>query len=336
MYYNEDIIYETVKKILKTYNLDDIIKISEDDISMDEIIKKDGYTKEYIVIINDERIRKENAIIEIRRKNIFGNYFDSLSVRRENDKGIFYHFIKYDYLNTTILKNKIRLNSLSSLLEKDPLEYSDLKNIVRPQRIWLAGEKETKDNIFIFCFMKDFRNRKFWKTYGTNKDNNKVENIAIGFRFKNFCDFNNTYKYLQPIKLRDVIYNLNNSFDFMREIQATLKIKFNVHFQFDNINEFAGLFKREKYKWEDEVRLLFDYGRFKLINDVNKKIGLKPLKINGFKKNDDFTNFRLKNSIFELEIVEFICGKDIEEKKYKELEQKAKEKNINIWKYDNY
>ena len=41
----------------------------------------------------------------------------------------------------------------------------------------------------------------------------------------------------------------------------------------------------------------------------------------------------LKNGLFELEIVELICGKEMKDKEYNYLEKVAKERKIKNWKY---
>ena len=299
-------VYQDIIKILNKYNLKEKINLTEDLIEI-----KDNYVK-----INTRNSTKA-----------FGKYFEELSINRKNDKGIFFHFMKVKYFRDILESGNIRLYSLSS--QTDSLEYTELKNIIKPQKLFLdSGKSEAKDNMFIFCFTKNFRNPKFWESsYGKNEKTGKIEKVVIGFRFKKF-------KEKVFSKLKHVMYDKENKFNFLKEIQTTLNSKYELYLSFDNIESFVPFFKQEKLQWEDEVRFFYSADLFKFYYKFFVGKNKKEFLIKKDEKKQLYIEIPLKNEFFELEIEEIICGKDIDKKDYQELKEIACDQHIRIWKYN--
>jgi len=323
----EDEILSIINQSIKEYNLEDKIKINAEDIGINADCIK----------IKDKRIfqgkNKDGFLVtKINADRTFENFFEHRSKDRQNDQGILYSFKKQEFVPELIKKEQMHLRSLNEQLYNDPLEYCDLINITNPLVMHIDKDND-KGKIFIYCFTKDFRNKIMWKKYGTNKANNKIENIAIGFRYHKKIDSAGLNKI---IELRDVIYNIGNEFDFIRDIQLKLYYRFKRTLFIDSSQYFARFFKREKYSYEDEVRLCIDYNQYENLRELNKfypgcfeydfeKIILKE---------ENNILIPLNNEFFYIEICELICGKDIEDSQYEYLSALAKEKEILIWKYD--
>lgn len=319
----ENEIIKIISETISEHNLSKLIDIDNIEIKI---------VNNYIVFNGKYELagKDETGVLEMKYiwDKTFTNYFKLKSRDRQNDQGIIYSFKKSQHVKEIIETKKLYLPSLNVLLQNDPLEYLDFINITNP--FGNNTEFDKKDNIFIYCFTKDFRKGEFWNNYGINKKNNKVENIAVGFRFHKKT---NLKKLSNTIELRDVIYNLNNEFDFIRELQTKLFYKFKKILYIDSCEYFARYFKREKYNWENEIRLCVDYNQYEFL----QKHSIIPFEYefeNLFERKDKYIYVPMDNELFSIEICELICGKDISDFEYESLSKIAKERNILIWKYE--
>ena len=320
-------IKEIINSTLKIYGLIDEIDLSKLTFSI---------LGEQFIKFNEKQERRGRNIdgyneIRIKRKNPFEIYLTDQLIDRTADQGLFYSFKKPEHVEEILNTNKIHMSSLSQLKHNDPLEYYELLSIINP--FHLKVNERNKENIFIFCFTKDFRNADFWKTYGKNNDSNKVENIAIGFRFKKKEGLNSV---ANAIGFHDVIYNYNNRFDFIKEIQYKLHNELNKTLCIDPTNLFARFFKRQKFSWENETRLCIDLSQDIPLQNLNKLMtGFYPQSIINHVdiQENKSIKIHLDNPFFNLEISELICGEELCNTKFQRINENALTKNIKTWKY---
>ena len=144
MYFDKYDVCKSINEILKKYNLD--ILLTESDIEFSKRISRVDrrlkqmllrYLMIHLILLEQMMAKNSNEAKQLIQNKISGNYFNSMSVNREDDEGVLYHFIKFEHLKDTILNGKIRLSSLSSQTDNDPLEYVDLENIVKPDHFFL-------------------------------------------------------------------------------------------------------------------------------------------------------------------------------------------------------
>lgn len=324
---NERNILKIINHVIYKYNLHELINIEDKKIE----VSNSG------IKISDKRISHglTKDGINIRktiRDTTFHDFFQNYSKDRQNDKGVFYSFKEPRYALEILEEEKLYLPYLSKHLENDPLEYYELLSITSPHKS-VFDRQNIKDNIFIHCFTKDFRNNKFWSTYGTNKETNKKENVAIGFKFTKYIEFE---KLINIIEFRDVIYNDKNRFDFIKEIQFRLYSDFGRILKIDSEFDLARFFKREKYRWEDEVRLCIDLYKLDFIKEKYKQIFPEFFNYNVesiYTKKNNALFVQMSNEFFKFEVCELICGIDISQPDFTKLQRIANIRNIPIWKY---
>lgn len=260
----------------------------------------------------------------------FERYLKSHLIDRKSDKGQFYHLLKYEYALSTLKNQEIQFSALSYLFNNDYSEHIefDKRHSIRFDNNPKTIERE-KDEIFVFCLSENFRNEKSWELYGQNENG-----IALGIRFKeqNLCagyDFKN------------VFYDKGYDFDFINEIQYFFNKEFNKELLISGASLFSKFYKRAKYSWENEVRLCIDFTLFnntkEFFSFCNTNIPdsinfekICPIQIDTI-NNRKYLKLPFKNSLFEMEITEVICGKDITDEQIIELE-KVTQNNALIWK----
>jgi hypothetical protein len=275
--------------------------------------------------------KNENEINDPTLNNKIRIYFESNIKLRNYDFSRLFHYLKYEYAIKILENNKIQLSSLSYLWKNDPLEYSEFFRRIGMDNI--SGIEKIKDNIFVFCLSDNIRNEEAWKLYGNNESG-----IAIGFKFK---WFSNKEEHEILYLLKDVYYYRNCDFDFYIELQNKLFKKFKRKFLLEGLSTFSKFYKREKYSWEREIRLCFDYDLNEFMcNNASKKGIVWPNECNlknyfnkefDIESNRHFISVPLKNDLFELEINEIICGKKVSDEQMTHLKTLANNSSINIW-----
>jgi hypothetical protein len=247
--------------------------------------------------------------------------FSRLSQNRIIDQGQFYHFKNIDIAKQIISERVIQTSNLLSNHKNDFAEYTELFqrlgliNLLIPADYCLDAANVSKranrpidddrNDILILCFSKEGHKEKFWKEYAKEDTG-----VCLVFRFLSFVkDLEHTYEF------RDVIYDHGYRFDFLNKVNHLFSFYFNRILPVEGITKFAKHYKRGSYEWENETRLVFDYGKlagykefiqqnFPLKNDGERRYAEIPL---------------IKNVLFELTIDEIIVGKNVSEVQYEEI-----------------
>lgn len=261
-------------------------------------------------------------------QNKLNQLYDLVKINRKQDFGQFFHFKPFEIACNIIQNREIQLTALCNHSDNDLVEYSEFINrychnpLLDDQHIY-----DAKKDIYIFCFTKHFRNERFWKEYA--KDDTGV---CIVINFTNFKDQLDTL-----YDLVDVVYD-KNLFDFINHIQSEIFQKFGKKIFIGSDRRFARHFKRAKYSWESEIRMLFDFHENKKLLQLSFCKGLNELDLNNYikKETDETTGRRyiklpFNNPFFKLKIDEIICGKKVTDKQMRDIEGDLNNPDIRVW-----
>lgn len=255
-----------------------------------------------------------------------------LTKSRLYDFGTFYHFKNYDRAVQIIQDKEIQLTALNSHITNDSAEYSEFIRRYSHDPVFDNDFiKTARENVFIFCFTKHFRNERFWNEYAKNNSG-----LCIGFRFEEINE--NT---AELFSLVDVIYDDGYNFDFINDIQRELLHRFDKYLLIGGLNRFAKYYKRKRYSWESETRLIFDFNENnklqKLLNGDSILGGGKMpeldltnyLQINQ-ESNRRFVKIKFNNTFFKLKVTELIMGSNVTSTQKDELSELVDD-DVHLW-----
>jgi hypothetical protein len=205
------------------------------------------------------------------------------------------HWTSLSNLSSIINNNEIRLYNLINSEDAEEFSYAGRLLSLSENHI-----EAIKSNYFTasFCSYDQLDNKYLWKKYGKN-----YKGIAITFSLiDNRDDWQNFF-------LSNVYYELDQKFsDFQNEIEA-LKRKYNnaPTFMTDNWR-FAGFYKKQPFKNENEVRLSYifpfkreiDYLKYvrrelKIEKERNRIVSYIPLKLWSDPESSYFKTLEINN-----------------------------------------
>ena len=214
-------------------------------------------------LVNIYAYKKTNRAIDMIRGNEL--YLTNLILNEANDIseyselflrcGYLYQFIPSDYCsnrtcNGTICSNKKWFKNQTGLL---PIDGS-------------------RKNIFIYCFTHTFNQSRHWDEYA-----NQGTGVCVEYEI----DIHRP----EIINYGRIHYDNGYDFDFIKDIHNFIRINHNLSFLPIGISRSAMLYKRNKYKWEDESRIVFN------INPSSSSFGINIPDI----IRQDPTNFNMED-----------------------------------------
>ena len=119
--------------------------------------------------------------------------------------------------------------------------------------------KHDKENNFIFCTTNTFNLARHWDEYA---DKSRGACINISFDFSNYnALLQNSqlpiYIYF-ALTFGRVFYDHGYDFDFFKEVVERIQLNYEASLTFEGSKKMAMLYKRDKYRWEDESRIAID------------------------------------------------------------------------------
>jgi hypothetical protein len=272
--------------------------------------------------------------------------FARLAQNRQVDKGQFYHFKSVKIALSILQHRALQVSNLFSNRDNDFAEYTELfqRMGLLHQLIpttYLADQTtinsrrdrpidEDRDEVLILCLTKEGHKEKFWKEYANNDTG-----VCLVLRFEDFVrPAAHTYDF------RDVYYDKGYDFEFINKVNHHFSQEFGRLLFIDGLTKFARCYKRNRYNWENETRLVFDYHKsatsqeflrktFKLEVDGDRKYITLPLK--GSTPN---------NPLFTITIDELIVGQQVSSSDFDDLKKilHAGYPQARIWQreYSNY
>ena len=227
--------------------------------------------------------KKAERALEMFEKNEL--HLTNLELNEENDSSEYQEFF-------------MRIGNISSMIPED----------FKTEGIWVCDKKgelpidKEKRSIYIYCFTNTFNMPRHWMEYANNDSGVCIEYDINVIKYDLFPNI---------IRFGRVHYDYGYDFDFLKEIHHSVRKKFSLSFIANGFTEFAKFYKRDKYRWEDETRLVVDLNKNKaLVKQIKdgKMQGVKLVnedKILVFKNmNNHFIRWKIKN---------VYCGNKIEE-----------------------
>jgi hypothetical protein len=302
-----------IKDIFSKYQITDF-SIAESDLKISE----DTNGKKDIIWNNNF----DNNFSEIKSDDLLKDYQLSKIKDRKDDKGIFYHFLRYDYAKILFSTGKIQLSSLNQYLQSDYKEYIEFFHRYLEVRDYSGFLDMRKNKTFIFCLTDSFRNEYFWDKFA-----DQDKGIALGIRFKSFTEDSDLKDYYH---FRNIFYDTGNALEFVSEIKKTIKLVLNFEFKIRLNNvPFAYYYKRDEYQIENETRLCFDFNFFEARKEIYKNFTSKIpdrqrldniLHILNDDEDRDYIEIDLNgNDFFKAEITDIICDKNLSTKEINNL-----------------
>jgi len=216
--------------------------------------------------------------------------FNTAAPNRRAEGTKLYHFKTLTFLQSILETCSIQASNLESNSQNDHSEfeefirrYSNLfplvpdnydrkKNSVIPPS-GRPVDQYRKDTC-ILCFTQSYDNPRFWEEYVSNSSGVALEFNFLKFKdeifkgqLKDGTDYESSVKSL--FELRDVCYDSTGYlFDFINEITYYLYKNFGLLFFVPGMYKMAAWYKRARYIWEKETRLVFD---LQFIGILNKK-----------------------------------------------------------------
>jgi len=172
-----------------------------------------------------------------------------------HDEIILYRFLGASRAITTLETGQLNACNMASQFENDFAEATEFykrmevyKPLVSDSNTSADAEIEgVKDKVHILCFSKKCKSE-LWEKYGKNKG------CCLTLKVKTKPAF--------FTRFADVLYGADDLFDKVNLIQAMVKKKFNKVIFLPSIYHFALLYKRDRYRLEEEVRFVFNPEHF--------------------------------------------------------------------------
>ena len=262
----------------------------------------------------------QNGLINGRNKLI--PIFSSIATNRKRDTGQFFHFkANIDIIKSILQDRKVQLTALKYHGENDHAEYSEFfKRSEYFDHFCDGNIQELKRKIFILCLTKNFREKLFWENYAK-----KGTGACIVFRFEYKGDKQACYE------LRDIGYDSGYRFDFISELRHKFLNEFDKELFIDGITKFAQFYKRDKYRWENESRLSFNFNIDSYKNCLESSFEIKSQKDDEGNIKREFIELNFDdNPFFNLVIDEVICGANMDDTVFENI--KSLMPNIDVWK----
>jgi len=253
--------------------------------------------------------------------NPIQNYFEKI-IKPYHDQYLFHYTTAINAIS--ILKNKqIKVSNLYHIFDKDPLEFFEF--------LYFTGLSnynyniETLKNIFVLCASNSQDQKELWDKFA-----DKGEGVVFGFR----NNYNNV-DYPSWFQIREVVYN-SSRFDFIKEIQSKLWLKYSLQLKIPNSYFISRFFKSNKFRKEKEIRLCFDLNNAKENYIEDEPEQCDPL-VSWFIKNcssgDKFI-LDFQNQIFSYKPEIVILGKNISKENQEKIIKYCGNK-VSKWKYKN-
>lgn len=253
------------------------------------------------------------AIVERRLSNtIFDFCFPKLN------SGIYYHYTSYNKLKSILSNNEIRLYNLFKRFKSGEFRTfcidHNLTGYVRQNDEGIFKDL-MRELFYVSLVDKEcFDDKDLWEKFG-----NKEEGVLLEFKIEtNSNDF------------RKIYYQNNLSIPLLKELQKSIKDKFDLLFVPARISKMGGFYQRKEYAYQKECRLLFKKASDDYcfpFNSMNEKDNVQYIKIElGKKYNFDF--------LLKIDLLGIYIGRKMKTETVKKyLEKESLTNTMNLYEY---
>jgi len=258
-----------------------------------------------------------------------------------------YHFKSLKFLPHILKSGTIQASNLDSNSQNDHAEFEEfVRRYSNPYPLIPRGYAHGSTQVLtpenrlvddyraktcILCFTQGYEDPRFWKEYV-----NGSKGVALEFKFEEFhsAEFSgvNIEPYTRNIRdvyeLRDVCYDQDGYlFDFINEITFYLYRLNGLQLLYfvPGVMKMAAWYKRGRYSWEKETRLVFDL----IYIDHLKKKKSEFFK-HGIDGKREFVvipfanhNHAKPSTLFNVELSRIIVGEAVSDKDFVEIENLA-------------
>jgi hypothetical protein len=220
-----------------------------------------------------------------------------------------FHYKRFDLAGKFIENDYVTASALSNFTDEtkkeDVKEYEHFFKTVNIGTDQSSIDKQ-KDDLFIFCLTDNNCTERFWDEYA-NKGKGLCLELEITYKPGNIW-----------YDLNRICYDNDdeNKFQFFADMQKKIHETFDKYLSINGLAKFGALYKRNRFAWEQETRLLIhkDNGIFKITETDNKKYMIIPF----------------NNQLFSIKIKSVTLGNNLSNNQRKEIENLLKEKNIKL------
>ena len=245
------------------------------------------------------------------QKSTFGDGRDTLlnafsstaRDRRWEDQVCFYHFLKYDYALKSVEKKALQFTAMKYFEAKDHAEYLEF---LRRYDYLQNGIDDAKRRMFVLCLTSKSEIERFWTEHA---DDDK--GVCLCLRFSKVNE--NTVEYWD---LRDVVYDDGQRFSFIKSIRDAFRQEFDRELFIAGVDKFARFYKRQKYDWENETRITFNYRYYQ---HLVKEFPIEESKNAQGQATREFIAVPFKNRFYTLTLEEIICGSNVSDQEMEDL-----------------
>jgi hypothetical protein len=252
-----------------------------------------------------------------------------------------YAYKKAQRVYDMLVNNELHLTSLKLNEKNDSSEYSEAflrlgylypfiasdycsqqnKCPNAKNKTWFKGIApidNDRENIFIYCFTNEFNKKRHWFEYA---DEDRGVCVEYDLDVSKLIGIPGFY-------CGRIHYDTGYDFDFIKEIIHHVRVDHKKMFQPTGLTQMAMLYKRDKYKWEDESRLVFNLKTPSLFTP-----SVKDLIQSNSQWFDTTTKGVLKikgpsNPHISWQIKRVICGSRIDPVIYKKIDTICKTQSI--------
>lgn len=325
---NLDEICNDINAILKKYNVD--ISVSPQMVNLhsngilsfekvgDCPFKKNFYFNNTAKLVDVYAYKSAQRAIDMLNNDIL--YFTSLEKNEDNDYSEYSEF----FHRTGFFEQFI------------PNGYVKGKTPLYQPKLPIDIERE---NTYIYCLTNTFNKTRHWKEYA-----NYATGVCIEYSF----EFKSRLNQCIDFNYGRIVYDTGYLYDYLKEINWMLRRKYQLSFCPTGIRRFAAMYKREKYSWEDESRIVL-FGKdpsevskstgSKLIDACNSFLGGNPLKEerlltkdNGFQViKPGVLQAQNNNVLFKWNVERVIAGERIYPNELSQLVTICNKRNIKLY-----
>lgn len=236
------------------------------------------------------------------RDTLLNAFSSTARDRRQEDQARFYHFLKYDYALKSVEEKALQFTAMKYFEANDHAEYSEF---LRRCSYSKDGIDDDKRRIFVLCLTSESEIERFWTEYA---DDDK--GVCLCLRLSK-VDVNTAEFW----DLRDVVYDDGQRFSFIKSIRDAFRQEFDRELIIEGVDKFARFYKRQKYDWETETRITFDY---RLHQHLVNVFPIEESK-NAQGQVREFIDVPFDNQFYTLTLEEIICGSNVSDQKMENL-----------------
>jgi len=255
---------------------------------------------------------KTGQLFSPRGNNVTDIFFEIFNTKASIQKCVpqsLFHYKKYDFAYQFVEGDYVTASALSNFTDEtkkeDVKEYEHFFEVanIGTDKSYIDNQK---DNYYIFCLTNDNCTERFWKEYADDSKGLCLE-LEIIYKKSNFL-----------YDLNRICYDNGIEFQFFADMQNEIHTTLGKYLLVNGLAKFGALYKRTKFDWERETRLLLHE------NNVNNMFEVSE------NNNKKYMTIPFENQLFSVNLKSVTLGKNLTNYQRIEIEDLLKKKNIKL------